>query len=170
VIIPWSNLTLNDPNFNAKNGFTPHQVFQEALTFLPGLAGESRVFDANGPYIRVLGQGNFTYSVAQGVIGQAIAPLGGVDPQPPPNWVRPPLEPTVPCETQAPITDLTAPVGIPLKGAAVDTNLNAPGAKQRFQSATDVLDSLAQKIFNQEGLHITVPGKWATAAQLQHKP
>ncbi len=57
VIYPWSQLTINDSNFNASNGFPPRPVYVEAVDFLPGLAGESRNFDANGPYIRILGQG-----------------------------------------------------------------------------------------------------------------
>jgi ABC-type transporter Mla subunit MlaD len=167
VIIPWSQLTLSEPNFSAKNGFPPHKVFQEALSFLPGLAGESRVFDANGPYIRVLGQGNLTYSLQQGLFGQALAPLSSVQPQPPPGWQRPPLQPTVPCETQAPITDLTAPTGIPLTQAARDTNLKAPGAAQRFQSATNALDALVQNLLKQGGSSVKVPGKYATAADIK---
>ena len=54
VVYPWSQLTLNDPNFNASNGFPPRKVYVEAVDYLPGLAGESRNFDANGAYIRVL--------------------------------------------------------------------------------------------------------------------
>ncbi|MBV9328038.1 MAG: MCE family protein, partial [Chloroflexi bacterium] len=55
VVYPWSQLTLTDPHFNASNGFPPHKVYVEAVDFLPGLAGESRNFDANGLYVRVLG-------------------------------------------------------------------------------------------------------------------
>ena len=49
VIFPWSQLTVPDSHFNASNGFPPHKVFVEAVDYLPGLAGESRNFDANGP-------------------------------------------------------------------------------------------------------------------------
>ena len=55
VIYPWSQLTVPDSNFNASNGFPPRKVYVEAVDYLPGLAGESRDFDANGPYIRILG-------------------------------------------------------------------------------------------------------------------
>ncbi len=47
---------------------------------------------------------------------------------------RPPLKPTVPCETQPAITDLSTPTGAgptPVSGAAVDT----PAAKARAESA-----------------------------------
>ena len=110
VIHPWSQLTLNDPNFNAKNGFPPRKTFVEAVDYLPGLAGESRIFDANGPVIRVgMTAGALTYSLAPQAFGQALAPLGGVQPQASPGKKRPPLEETVPCETQPAITDLSSP-------------------------------------------------------------
>ncbi len=110
VVLPWSELTLNDPHFNASNGFPARKVFQEAVDFLPGLAGETRIFDANGPMIRVgLTAGTLTYSLSPNVLGQAVAPLGGVQPQLPPGDKRPPLMENVPCETQPAITDLSAP-------------------------------------------------------------
>jgi phospholipid/cholesterol/gamma-HCH transport system substrate-binding protein len=55
VIYPWSQMTVPDSNFNASNGFPPRKVYVEAVDYLPGLAGESRNFDANGPYVRILG-------------------------------------------------------------------------------------------------------------------
>src|SRR5581483_8066252 len=36
-IYPWSQLTINDGNFNASNGFPPRKVFIEAVDYLPGL-------------------------------------------------------------------------------------------------------------------------------------
>jgi hypothetical protein len=115
VIWPWSQLTLNDPHFNAANGFPPHKVYVEQADYLPGLAGESRDFDANGYYIRVLGSlGNSgVTSLQSGLIGGTLAPLVGEQPQPPPGGKRPPFAggdvPNSPCETQAPIRDLSAP-------------------------------------------------------------
>ncbi|MBV9006269.1 MAG: MCE family protein [Solirubrobacterales bacterium] len=112
VVYPWSQLTLNDPHFNASNGFPPRKVFVEAVDYLPGLAGESRNFDANGPYIRVLfTAGGLTYSLSPGAFGQAVAPLIASQPTLPPGGRRPPLEPGVPCETQPPITNLSAATG-----------------------------------------------------------
>ena len=64
VVYPWSQLTLHDPHFNASNGFPPHKVYIEAVDYLPGLAGESRNFDANGSYIRVLSHGRFAHLLA----------------------------------------------------------------------------------------------------------
>jgi phospholipid/cholesterol/gamma-HCH transport system substrate-binding protein len=115
VVYPWSQLTVNDPHFNASNGFPPRKVYVEAVDYLPGLAGESRNFDANGAYIRVLlTAGSLTYSLSPGAFGQAVAPLIATQPTLPPGGRRPPLEPTVPCETQPPISDLSTPTGPPL--------------------------------------------------------
>lgn len=116
VVYPWSQLTLNDPHFNASNGFPPRKVYVEAVDYLPGLAGESRNFDANGPYIRVtLTAGSLTYSLTPGVFGQAVAPLISTQPALPAGGKRPPLEPNVPCETQPAIKDLSAPSGPALR-------------------------------------------------------
>ncbi len=144
VIYPWSQLTLNDGHFNAKNGFPPHKVYVEAVDFLPGLAGESRTFDANGLYIRVLGAlGNTaTTSLQPGLIGGALEPIEGEEPAMPPGGHRPPLEPKVPCETQAPITNLAATTTPPPKSTGAD-----PDAAQvrTAQSARSLLTSAVQE-------------------------
>ena len=134
VIYPWSQLTVPDSNFNASNGFPPRKVYVEAVDYLPGLAGESRDFDANGPYVRILGTGGtLTYSLQPGLLGQSLSPLQGEQPQPPPGEKPPPLEPNVPCETQPPITDLSTPTGGPPQ--QMSSNLSAPGASLRWTSA-----------------------------------
>ena len=116
VVYPWSQLTINDPHFNASNGFPPRKVYVEAVDYLPGLAGESRNFDANGAYIRVLlTAGSLTYSLSPNTFGQAVAPLIATQPTLPPGDRRPPLEPKVACETQPPIATLSAPTGPPLQ-------------------------------------------------------
>jgi phospholipid/cholesterol/gamma-HCH transport system substrate-binding protein len=153
VVIPWSQLTLNDPHFNASNGFPPHPVYVEAVDFLPGLAGESRDFDANGPYIRILGTGGtLTYSLQPGLFGQSLAPLQGEQPQPPPGQHAPPLQPNVPCETQQPITDLSAPTGGP--PAQQSSNLSAPGASLRWTSAATAALGQIQQLVAQNGLKL----------------
>jgi ABC-type transporter Mla subunit MlaD len=153
VVIPWSQLTLNDPHFNASNGFPPHPVYVEAVDFLPGLAGESRDFDANGPYIRILGTGGtLTYSLQPGLFGQALAPLQGEQPQPPPGEHAPPLQPNVPCETQQPITDLSAPTGGP--PAQQSSSLAAPGASLRWTSAATAAIPQLQQLAAQSGLKL----------------
>ncbi|HZE05416.1 MAG TPA: hypothetical protein VE127_09340, partial [Solirubrobacteraceae bacterium] len=153
VVIPWSRLTLNDPHFNASNGFPPRPVYVEAVDFLPGLAGESRDFDANGPYIRILGTGGtLTYSLQPGLFGQALAPLQGEQPQPPPGQHSPPLQPNVPCETQQPITDLSAPTGGPPQQKS--SNLLAPGASLRWTSAATAAIQQIEQLAGQNGLKL----------------
>ncbi|HEX8976864.1 MAG TPA: MlaD family protein [Solirubrobacteraceae bacterium] len=112
VIYPWSQLTLNDSHFNASNGFPPRKAYVEAVDFLPGLAGESRSFDANGPYIRILGNGGtLTYSLSPGMFGQSLFPLSASEPTLPPGGRRPAYMPNVPCETQKAIQSLDAQSG-----------------------------------------------------------
>jgi phospholipid/cholesterol/gamma-HCH transport system substrate-binding protein len=153
VIYPWSQLTLNDSHFNASNGFPPHPVYVEAVDFLPGLAGESRDFDANGPYIRILGTGGtLTYSVSPGLFGQSLTPLQGEQPTPPPGEHSPPLQPNVPCETQAPITDLSAPSQGP--PSTVSSSLAAPGASLRWTSAAAAAIPQLQQLASQSGLKL----------------
>ena len=128
VIYPWSQLTVPDNNFNASNGFPPRKVYVEAVDYLPGLAGESRDFDANGPYIRILGTGGtLTYSLQPGLFGQSLTKLDAVQPEVPPGGKRPPYEETVPCETQKPITDLATPSSGPIQ----QTNTSSSAAGHR---------------------------------------
>jgi phospholipid/cholesterol/gamma-HCH transport system substrate-binding protein len=135
IIHPWSEMTVPDSNFNASNGFPPRKVYVEAVDYLPGLAGESRDFDANGPYIRILGTGGtLTYSLQPGLFGQALSKLDAVQPQVPPGGKRPPYEENVPCETQAPITSLAAPVSGPI--SQTSTGLSTPDALARWKGVT----------------------------------
>ena len=136
VIYPWSQMTVPDSNFNASNGFPPRKVYIEAVDYLPGLAGESRNFDANGPYIRILGTGGtLTYSLQPGMFGQALSPLDAVQPEVPPGGKRPPYEETVPCETQAPISSLATPTSGAISQSS--SSLSAPGAEARWKGATE---------------------------------
>jgi phospholipid/cholesterol/gamma-HCH transport system substrate-binding protein len=163
VVIPWTKLTINDPNFNASNGFPPRPVYVEAIDYLPGLAGESRNFDANGPYVRILGTGGtLTYSLQPGLLGQALAPIQGEQPQPPPGEHAPPLEPNVPCETQPAITDLSTPTGGPPQQQS--SNLNAPGASLRWDSAAAAAIPQVRSLASSAGLSL------GTAAMPALKP
>jgi ABC-type transporter Mla subunit MlaD len=171
-ILPWSHLTLHDQTFNASNGVPPRPVYVEGVDNLPGLAGESRDFDPNGMYVRVLGTGGtLTYSLSPGLFGTSITPIVGTQPQVPalhnsgdgaPAPVsRPPLKPNVPCETQPAITDLTAPIGA--GPSPVSTSLDAPGAKERQQSEGLLeLSQLMQQVKQEHlGFHFssTMPHK-----------
>ena len=163
-ILPWSNLTINDGHFDASNGFPARPVYVEGVDFLPGLAGESRSFDANGPYVRVLGTGGtITYSLQPGLFGTALTPITGVQPQLPAahpsgdgatvNVARPPIKPNVPCETQAAITQQelnNAPTGSGPQQVA--TSLNGSGAALRAKSAGLIEEAQLQQQAKQQGL------------------
>jgi virulence factor Mce-like protein len=139
VIYPWSQLTVPDSTFNASNGFPPRKVYVEAVDYLPGLAGESRNFDANGPYIRVLGTGGtLTYSLSPGLFGQSLTSLDASQPQLPPGGKRPPYEENTPCETQAPITSLYAPAGGPIQ--QISTSQPTLPLSEREQQAQQTLN------------------------------
>jgi phospholipid/cholesterol/gamma-HCH transport system substrate-binding protein len=144
VIYPWSQLTVPDQNFNASNGFPPRKVYVEAVDYLPGLAGESRDFDANGPYIRILGTGGtFTYSLQPGLFGQALTKLDAVQPQVPPGGKRPPYEETTPCESQKPVANLATPTSGPIEQTS--TGLSSDAATARWQGvAQNAVTGLGQ--------------------------
>jgi ABC-type transporter Mla subunit MlaD len=162
VILPWTNLTINDSHFNGSNGFPTRPVYVEGVDFLPGLAGESRDFDANGPYVRVLlTGGTFTYSLQPGMFGQSLTPINGTQPVMPAEHAsgdgakvpvtRPPLKPNVPCETQQAITEdqLQSPTGAGPQ--QVNTGLT-PAAKQVQQGAAQQALSQIQTQAKQQGL------------------
>ena len=150
-ILPWSRLTINDANFNASNGFPPHPTYQEITEILPGLAGESRNFDANGPYFRVLGEGGtFVNSLSPGRAGNSIYPVDGIQPIPPAGDKRPPLEETVPCETQQTISSLDTPTGPGPTPKAVPKATPAGQALQ--QALTTESNALLGRLIKQQGL------------------
>ncbi len=94
VIVPFADDTLVDEAFP-----THGPVYEEFGKFLPNLAGESRSFDANSPWFKVLGSsGAETLNLGNGVFGSAIESIAGINP--PPVRTRPALRPDVPCETQ----------------------------------------------------------------------
>jgi virulence factor Mce-like protein len=153
IVYPWSQMTVPDSNFNASNGFPTRKVFQEGDDYLPGLAGESRNFDANGPYVRILGTGGtLTYSLQPGLFGQALTKLDAVQPQVPPGGKRPPYEPNVPCESQAPISSLYAPASGPI--SQTSTSLSAPGAQARWQGVAQNAIGALTKIAGASGLKL----------------
>lgn len=172
VILPWTRLTVPDQNFNASNGVPPRPVYVEGVDYLPGLNGEMRDFDANGPYVRVLlTGGTLTYSLQPGLFGTALNSIAGVQPQlPAPHTSgdgakapvsRPPLQPTVPCETQPPITDLSAPVGAGPQ--PISTSASDPAAKARQESAGLIELGQLMKQAKQQGLTVRMTN------QLPHK-
>jgi phospholipid/cholesterol/gamma-HCH transport system substrate-binding protein len=107
VLVPTGNDRIDDRAFP-----THGPVYQDLGKFLPGLAGESRSFDANGQFFKVLGTaGAETLDLGNGLFGSALEPIVGNNP--PPVRTRPPLRPDVPCETQEPPDLRSIPKGPP---------------------------------------------------------
>jgi phospholipid/cholesterol/gamma-HCH transport system substrate-binding protein len=154
VIHPWTELTVPDSHFTSANGFPPRKVYVEAVDFLPGLAGESRDFDANGPYIRILGTGGtLTYSLSPGLFGQSLSQLDAVQPQLPPGGKRPPYNETTPCETQKPITTLATPASGPLSTTG-SGGLPTPAAKAEWIGAMSGALKSIEAEAKQQGLKV----------------
>ena len=85
VLVPFGDDKLEDKAFP-----THGPVYQDLAKFLPGLAGESRSFDANGPYFKVQGAGGAeTLNLGNGLFGTVAEPIVGNNP--PPIRQRPPL-------------------------------------------------------------------------------
>jgi phospholipid/cholesterol/gamma-HCH transport system substrate-binding protein len=123
VLVPFGNDQLVDKAFP-----THGPVYQEIPKALPNLAGESRSFDANGPWFKVLGSaGAETLNLGNGIFGSTIDPIVGNNP--PPVRTRPALRPDVPCETQEQPDLRSIPRGAP---AAIP---NASGTTQREAKA-----------------------------------
>ena len=97
VIVPWRNDKIQDPQFPASGN-----VYQEQVKWMPGIAAESRGFDANGQFVKSLANGvEYAYPVDDnGRYFLTGAPLQGVNP--PKVDSAPPLRGDVPCETQEP--------------------------------------------------------------------
>jgi phospholipid/cholesterol/gamma-HCH transport system substrate-binding protein len=107
VLVPFGDSKLVDQAFPTKG-----PVYQDMAKFLPGLAGESRSYDANSQYFKVLGTGGAeTLNIGNGLFGTVLEPIVGNNP--PPIRKRPPLTPEVPCETQQPPDLRTIPKGPP---------------------------------------------------------
>jgi virulence factor Mce-like protein len=138
-------------------------VYQEAGKFLPGLAGESRSFDANGQWFKVLGQGGAeTFDLGNGLFGTALQPVLGVNP--PPDRTLPPYRPDTPCETQQ-LPSLETKPGVPPK--SVQTG--SPAADARTQAARAVALALTQVQNLVSGNPTKVVDKDATAKQVAGK-
>ena len=154
VIIPWSKLTLNDPHFNASNGFPPRPVYVEAVDFLPGPGRRVARLRRQRPlhpgprdrrHAHLLAPAGAVRAVARAAPGRAAAAAARPE-------VARRFEPNVPCETQPPITDLSAPTGGPPQQQS--SNLSAPGASLRWTSAATAAIPQIQQLAAQDGLKL----------------
>jgi hypothetical protein len=114
VILPFSNTPIPDPDFPDN---TNQLFYKQAARGLVGLAGESRLTDANSPMLHVQLNGGASTIIntndrGQGVFASAATTPEAVRPIRPNS--RPVFRPNIPCETQQP-PDLNAPGGTPDK-------------------------------------------------------
>jgi phospholipid/cholesterol/gamma-HCH transport system substrate-binding protein len=156
VIVPTGNDKIEDKAFP-----THGPVFQDLGKFLPGLAGESRSFDANGQFFKVLGTGGAeTLNLGNGLFGSTLAPLVGNNP--PPVRTRPPLRPDVPCETQQPPDLRSIPKGPP---QAVDTS--GAASSRREARARSVAVDLMRRQLRLQGRNTKVLDRPVTLAEIR---
>jgi phospholipid/cholesterol/gamma-HCH transport system substrate-binding protein len=125
VVLPWSKDTVPDAAFPETG-----PVYQSTVKWLPGLAGESRSFDANGQWFKVLGSGGLeTVELGRGLFGIPLFPVEGVNPPP---TARPPISPDTPCETQEKPNLETVPQGPP---TATKIDTSSAAFKQRYEAS-----------------------------------
>ena len=110
VILPFSREPMNDPAFPNHTG---ESYSEEGPRAFVGLAGESRLADANSAYFRVLaGTGPTTIfstgETGERLFGQMPEAFAGTRPPRPPQ--APVFRPNIPCENQEP-PDMNAPQG-----------------------------------------------------------
>lgn len=158
VVLPWSEDTVPDKAF-PEDG----PVFQSATRWLPGIAAESRSFDANGSWFKVLGSGGTeTVQLGRGLFGVPLFPVSGVNPPPAQN--RPPLRENVPCETQEPPDLNTVPQGPP----PVTTNPTRSAAYQeRYAKAKRIALLSLQEDFRRQGRDVKISDRDATPAVVE---
>jgi len=156
VLVPFGDSKLVD------NAFPTHgPVYEDMAKFLPGLAGESRSFDANSQYFKVQGSGGAeTLNVGNGLFGTVAEPIVGNNP--PPMRQRPPLKPGIPCETQEP-PDLRS---IP-KGPPTSVNTDNAAARTRESRAQSVAVQLLRRELKAKGSDIKVLDRAITLDEIR---
>ena len=158
VTLPWSKQTVPDPNFPASG-----PVFQTGVKWLPGLAGESRSFDANGQWFKVLGSGGVeTFQLGEGFFGTSLLPVAGVNPPKPTQ--RPPVRADVPCETQQ-TPDLRTQVGPPPKRVKADWT--GPEAIKRNAKARESAMRWMSNVLKQSGSKTELLDRDATLGDIE---
>jgi virulence factor Mce-like protein len=152
VLLPFAKTPIPDPDFPQNSG---QPFYKQGPRGFVGLAGESRLNDANSPMFHAqLSAGANTITnfndAGQGVFAQSAAVPEGVRPLRPNQ--RPSFHPNIPCETQQP-PNLNAPGGPadrtvtqtipggllpPLPGNLFNQKIAAAG-KVQFAELTDYL-------------------------------
>ena len=128
VIAPWQESTIPDPNFPATG-----PIYQDSIKWLPGIAAESRSYDAHGQYVRTLAKtASFAVPAGQGFF-LTDTPVQGVNPPP---MKQPMFHPDTPCETQD-LPDLRTKIAPAPQ--SIKINQSAPGAAKRRAKAEKVV-------------------------------
>jgi phospholipid/cholesterol/gamma-HCH transport system substrate-binding protein len=156
VLVPFGDDKLVDKAFP-----THGPVYQDMAKFLPGLAGESRSFDANSQWFKVLATGGAeTLNIGNGLFGTLAEPLVGNNP--PPIRRRPPLKPDVPCETQEP-PDLRS---IP-KGPPPSINTNTAASRTRESKAQAAAVAVLRAELQRKGSELKVLDRAITISEIR---
>jgi phospholipid/cholesterol/gamma-HCH transport system substrate-binding protein len=156
VLVPTGNDKIEDKAFP-----THGPVYQDLAKFLPGLAGESRSFDGNGQFFKVLATGGAeTLNLGNGLFGSTFDPIVGVNPPPVRN--RPPLRPDVPCETQDQPNLHSIPQGPP---QAIATSSAA--TTRREQRAQNVAVELMRRTLKSQGRDTKILDRPITVAEIR---
>jgi virulence factor Mce-like protein len=143
VLVPFATTPIPDDNYAAEGNDDQPWYKQTGRAFV-GLAGESRLFDANSSFFRVQAGGGPLQLATTGETGndyftRTMFPIEGVKPISPTK--RPVFRPNQPCELQEP-PNLEAAEGAPAEttvtpsGNQIDTKESrAFDAEQRFEWA-----------------------------------
>jgi virulence factor Mce-like protein len=146
VILPWTQMTLNDPAFPATG-----PVYQEAVKWLPSNGAESRSGDANGQWFRTLVVApNVVAPIPGGNSFQLSAnPIQGANP-PKPSTL-PMLRADLPCETQQ-LPNLDTQSSGPPAGQHAIVAPSGAAFQRRYDSGLGGAVRLARSLVDQAGL------------------
>ncbi len=175
VLLPFSKTPIPDPDFPQNSG---EPFFEQSQRGFVGLAGESRLSDANSPFFRVQAGSGPTVIAGTGETGeelfaQADFPIEGARPVSPTK--RPVFRPGAPCENQEP-PDLNAAAGpgddtvVP---KPVDSLLNLKRekeAKEEFDKLTEHLQRVAKGQPSVDPLDFSDAGELLLAKRLKINP
>jgi virulence factor Mce-like protein len=143
VLVPFAKEPIPDPDFasdNPDDDNTGEPWYKQQQRAFVGLAGESRLFDANSSYFRVQAGGGPAQLVTTGEAGQdyfsrQLFPIEGVRPISPLDGYRPKFRPDQPCEMQE-VPDLHAEDGDAAEEQISPQNVrNDPATLERVAKA-----------------------------------
>jgi phospholipid/cholesterol/gamma-HCH transport system substrate-binding protein len=143
VLVPFANKPIPDPVFNIPNSSFLH----DAQHGFVGLAGESRINDANTPMFHVQqGAGPFSVVQTNQNLGKTVS-FGGLDYRPEGSMPakpdhRPVFRPGTPCERQE-VADLNAPTGPAEQLAHPDSQPTAADKLREEAANKDLQNALA---------------------------